>query len=72
MTTFALPRFLERHVEQRSHARALELQVTEQSVDVRERKHYHDPADSRSLRGIPAIGRGVSGAIAGSDPSRLT
>lgn len=28
------------------------------------------PADERRLRGIPAIGRGVSGAIPGTQPER--
>lgn len=71
MTTFALPRFLVTHAERQQQARVLEQHVRAEDVDVRERKHYHDPADARSLRGIPAIGRGVSGAIAGSDPARI-
>jgi len=29
------------------------------------------PGDTRALRGLPAIGRGVSGAIPGTSPDRL-
>lgn len=30
------------------------------------------PGDTRALRGIPAIGRGVAGAINGSNPDKVT
>jgi hypothetical protein len=30
-----------------------------------------DPADTRTLRGIPAIGRGVAGATPGSSPHAI-
>jgi hypothetical protein len=29
-----------------------------------------DPSDALTLRGIPAIGRGVAGAIAGTNPAQ--
>lgn len=32
---------------------------------------YLDPSDSRTLRGIPAIGRNVQGAIPGTRPDTL-
>ena len=31
----------------------------------------HDPSDSRTLRGIPAIGRGVAGCITGTNPANI-
>jgi hypothetical protein len=63
-----LPRFLETAQERRDHARALEREVLQQQVDLRERKITHDPSDSLTLRGIPAVGRGVAGAIRGTSP----
>ena len=63
-----LPRFLEQHDERADHARKLERTIVDLGVSLKERKHYHDPADTRTLRGIPAIGRGVAGAIAGTSP----
>lgn len=33
---------------------------------------YADPADTRTLRGIPAIGRGVSGTSPGTRPDAIT
>lgn len=32
----------------------------------------HDPSDTRTLRGIPAIGRGVAGHIPGTRPDAIT
>ena len=66
-----LPRFLEVHQERRQHAIVLEATVRDLGVSLSERKHYHDPADTRTLRGIPAIGRGVAGAIMGTNPGRF-
>jgi hypothetical protein len=34
-----------------------------------EHRRYQPPADTRTLRGIPAIGRGVAGAIPGTNPA---
>ncbi len=34
--------------------------------------HYHTPADNLTLRGIPAIGRGVAGHIPGTRPDTHT
>ena len=33
---------------------------------------YVDPSDTRTLRGIPAIGRGVAGASPGTRPDAIT
>lgn len=69
MPSLPLPRFLENHAARVDHARKLETVVREEGVDLRtERMFSHDPADSRSIRGIPAIGRGCSGSIAGTQP----
>jgi hypothetical protein len=68
MASFPLPRFLEERREQIDHARALEREVVQQGVDLAKRKPYVDPADTLTLRGIPAIGRGVAGVIRGTQP----
>lgn len=54
-----------------------ELQQAEQRAKLRDVERALDTpgngssgGDTRQLRGIPAIGRGVGGAIAGSDPLR--
>ncbi len=66
-----LPRFLEDHQERVEHARKLEQIVRESGANVTEerasRQHVMSPTD---LRGLPAIGRGVSGAIAWTQPGR--
>ncbi len=65
----ALPRFLETHQTRREHARKLERVVREAGGDLRDqRPSTHTAADGRSLRGIPAIGRGVAGCIPGTNP----
>ncbi len=69
MPNLPLPRFLENHASRREHAIQLRRALDGQpDVDLRERKIYHDPADTLSLRGIPAIGRGVAGVIRGTSP----
>lgn len=66
-----LPRFLETHETRRAHAQKLARVVQENDIDLRERPTRHTAADSRTLRGIPAIGRGVAGAIPGTSPDRV-
>ncbi len=69
MASLPLPRFLEKASERRHHAANLGRALTDQpTVNLAERKVYHDPADALSLRGIPAIGRGVAGVIRGTAP----
>lgn len=68
MASFPLPRFLEQRVEERQHARELVAVTNDLEADLRERKIYHDPADTLTLRGIPAVGRGVAGVIRGTQP----
>jgi hypothetical protein len=68
MASLPLPRFLEDHRSRVEHARALERVVRESAGDLRERKSNHTAVDAISLRGIPAIGRGVSGVIHGTAP----
>jgi hypothetical protein len=63
-----LPRFLQAHQHQRQHATALERTVVDNTLDLRERVITYDPSDSLTLRGIPAIGRGVAGVITGTQP----
>ena len=64
-----LPRFLQEHHHQRSHIDALTTAVVELQVNVRDRVIVCDPADTLTLRGIPAIGRGVAGAIRYTNPA---
>ncbi len=65
----ALPRFLETFETRRAHAAKLERVVRESGGDLRdERPSTYTAADGNSLRGIPAIGRGVAGVIAGTKP----
>ncbi len=69
----ALPRFLETFETRRAHAAKLERVVREAGGDLREqRTSSHTAADGISLRGIPAIGRGVAGVIAGTNPGAQT
>ncbi len=71
MPSFPLPRFLERHAQERHHAIELKRALDGQpDVDIRERKITHDPSDSLTLRGIPAVGRGVAGVIRGTQPEQ--
>jgi hypothetical protein len=65
-----LPRFLQEHQHRRDHAAALATAVVEQQVNLRDRVIVCDPADSLTLRGIPAIGRGVAGVIRGTKPGQ--
>lgn len=71
MTTF--PRGFANHQANVANAQMLERLAREQSADLRvervERQMFNnDPSDSRTLRGIPAIGRGVMGVIFGTQP----
>ena len=64
-----LPRFLETHQSRLDAAARLEGVVREAGADLRaERQIARDPSDARTLRGLPAIGMNVRGAIAGSVP----
>jgi hypothetical protein len=63
-----LPRFLQEHQHQREHATALASTVVDNSLDLRDRVIVCDPSDSLTLRGIPAVGRGVAGVILGTQP----
>ncbi len=68
MASQPLPRFLEREHERRQHIAALTSVVASTSLDLADRKIVNDPADTHTLRGIPAIGRGVAGCIRGTAP----
>lgn len=63
-----LPRFLETHATRQAHARHLERVVREAGGDMREVKMRHTAADSRSLRGIPCVGKSIAGVVAGTQP----
>jgi hypothetical protein len=63
-----LPRFLQAHQHQREHATALTRTIIDNTLDLRDRIIICDPSDNLTLRGIPAIGRGVAGVIAGTQP----
>ncbi len=71
MPTFALPRFVEGHLERLQHGRILEQIVRETGATVKPRRHSETAADSLTLRGIPAIGRGVAGVIVGTQPESV-
>jgi hypothetical protein len=66
-----LPRFLQEHQHRRDHVEALTRTVVDNSLDLRDRVIVCDPSDHLTLRGIPAIGRGVAGAIAGTNPANV-
>jgi len=71
MPSFPLPRFLETEVTRVEHARQLERVAREVGGDVRATRPAHTAADTRTLRGIPAVGRGVAGVIAGTQPEAV-
>jgi hypothetical protein len=68
MPSLPLPRFLEDHRARIEQARRLEQIVRDSDANVREHRAQHTAVDGIALRGIPAIGRGVTGAIAGTRP----
>ena len=70
MASFPLPRFLESVRERSAHAALLDDVVARTELDLRERKIVCDPSDSLTLRGIPAVGRGVAGVIRGTQPEQ--
>jgi len=63
-----LPRFLQAHQHHRAHADTLASTVIDNTLDLRDRIIICDPSDNLTLRGIPAIGRGVAGHIHGTQP----
>lgn len=63
-----LPRFFRRQTE--ADDRAKRDRIERDSVVVVPSPGASAPGDTRKLRGIPAIGRGVAGATPGSDPAR--
>jgi hypothetical protein len=72
MASAPLPRFLETHATRVEHARKLERIIRESGGDTRQlRKTTHTAADGITLRGIPAIGRGVAGVIPGTNPASI-
>jgi hypothetical protein len=71
MGSVALPRFLETHATRADHARKLEAVVREAGYNMKDMQMQHSAADGRTLRGIPAIGRGVSGCIFGTNPASV-
>lgn len=71
MPALPLPRFLETFETRREHARKLEHAVRSAGGDMHEMRNVratHTAVDAIALRGIPAIGRGVAGVIAGTSP----
>ena len=71
MPAVPLPRFLETHAMRREHAAKLERVVREAGIDIRDKPTAQTAADTVTLRGIPAIGRGVAGVIPGTAPDRV-
>ena len=72
MPTF--PRGFANHQANVQNAKMIERLAREQSGDLQaervERQVFRLPADSRTLRGIPAIGRGVMGVVPGTQPEQ--
>jgi hypothetical protein len=67
--SFALPRFLVNDAIRVEHARKLEKIVRESGGNVEdERARYRHAPSPMDLRGIPAVGRHVGGAIFGTQP----
>lgn len=67
MATFSLA--AKRALEDAHHAKMLKQFALEDDAPMLGRPaRASDAADERTLRGIPAIGRGVSGAIPGTRP----
>lgn len=67
MATFSL--HARRALEAARNAKLIAKLSREDGAPVFERpRHAVDGGDERTLRGIPAIGRGVGGAIAGTRP----
>lgn len=67
MATFSL--HARRALESARNAKLIATLAREDGVEVFERpRHAVDGGDERTLRGIPAIGRGVGGAIPGTRP----
>jgi hypothetical protein len=67
-----LPRFLQEHQHHREHADALAHALVDRPMlNLRDRVIVCDPSDNLTLRGIPAIGRGVAGCIRGTNPSSV-
>jgi hypothetical protein len=71
MASVALPRFLETHATRADHARKLEAVVRESGGNMQVLKMAHTAADSRSLRGVPCVGRSIAGVIAGTQPESV-
>jgi hypothetical protein len=75
MPNLPLPRFLETHETRLQHARQLERTVRQAAGNVSTAstaaRTSHTAADSKTLRGIPAIGRGVAGVIPGMRPDAI-
>lgn len=66
-----LPRFRRRQEEADSRRKIARILLeTGEAAPERAAAGATAPGDVLRLRGIPAIGRGVGGAIAGSDPAR--
>jgi hypothetical protein len=67
-----LPRFLQEHQHRRDHSEALASALVDRPLlNLRDRVIVCDPSDNLTLRGIPAIGRGVAGVIRGTNPSSV-
>ena len=63
-----LPRFLENVETRIAHARKLERVCRQTDGDLAKGRTRHTAADTRTLRGIPAVGRGVAGVVMGTQP----
>lgn len=74
MPTF--PRGYHNYVTNLNNAKLLEQLAREQNASLKTERNrirgQHTAADSLTLRGIPAIGRGVAGVIPGLRPDTIT
>lgn len=68
----ALPRFRRRQEEAESRRKIARILLeTGEPLPQRAAAGATAPGDVLRLRGIPAVGRGVGGAIPGTDPARV-
>jgi hypothetical protein len=65
---------LRRHTQHQHNATLIAKLAPETQTTLKphHQRQYQPPADTRTLRGIPAIGRGVAGCIPGMNPDQIT
>lgn len=62
--------FKKGHSAKQTLSRKIKIGSIEQTAPGKQTWWLQDPSDAKTLRGIPAIGRNVGGAIAGTRPDK--